>query len=72
MIHIKNLTSICSSSQYKSLVKPSLCLFLSLKADTLVSWSLFPDSGAKKKAPYKNAFIYIATYLVSSNLMACN
>lgn len=71
-IHIKNLRSIYNTSQYKSLVKPRLCFFLSLKAKTLLSWSLLPDFGEKIKTNYNNVFIYIATYLVDSNLMAHN
>lgn len=63
--------AVLSTNLSEFLVKPSFCLFLSLKADSFLSGSLFPDSGAKKKALYKNAFTYIATYLVSSHLMAC-
>lgn len=64
--------AIYNRSWYKSLVKPNLCFFFSLKAETLLSQSLFPSFGGKIKTSYNNVFIYTATYLVGSNLMACN
>lgn len=64
--------AIYNSSWYKSLVKPNLSFFFSLKAETLLSRRLFPSFGEKIKTSYNNVFICIATYLVGGNLMACN